>query len=59
MFKRKNITKLNSQSAQYKKKLTKIILKKKKKNYVRKHRSNPQYFKGKKLQSENFNQLKI
>jgi hypothetical protein len=56
MFKRKNITKLNSQSAQYKKKLTKIILKK---NYVRKHRSNPQYFKGKKLQSEIFNQLNI
>jgi glycerol-3-phosphate dehydrogenase len=45
-----------------KKKLTNIILKKKKrkkKNYVKKHRSNPRYFKGKKLQSEIFNQLNI
>jgi len=44
------------------KKSTNIILKNKKikyKNYVRKHRSNAQYFKGKKLQSEIFNQLNI
>jgi hypothetical protein len=59
---KKNITKLNFQSAQYKKKLTNIILKnkkRKKKKYVEKHRSNSQYFKGKKLQSEIFNQLNI
>ena len=44
------------------KKLTNIILKNKKikqKNYMGKHRSNPQYFKGKKLQSEIFNQFNI
>ena len=43
------------------KKSTNIILKnkKKQKNYVKKHRSNPQYFKGKKLQSKIFNQLNI
>ena len=59
---KKKITKLNSQSAQYKKKSTNIILKNKKikqKNYVGKHRSNPKYFKGKKLQSRIFNQLNI
>jgi hypothetical protein len=40
--------------------LTNIILKnKKKKKYVGKHRSNLQYFKGKKLQSKIFNQLNI
>jgi len=47
---KKKITKLNFQSAQYKKKSTNIILKNKKiknKNYVGKHRSNPQYFKEK------------
>ena len=44
------------------KKSTNIILKNKKikqKNYVEKHRSNPQYLKGKKLQSKIFNQLNI
>jgi hypothetical protein len=30
-----------------------------KKNYIKKHRSNLRYFKGKKLQSEIFNQLNI
>ena len=47
---KKTITKLNSQSAQYKKKSFNIILKNKKikqKNYVGKLRSNPQYLKGK------------
>ena len=47
---KKKITKLNSQSAQYKKKSTNIILKNKEikqKNYVEKHRNNPQYFKEK------------
>ena len=46
---RKNITKLNSQPAQYKKKSTKTILEKKiiKKNYVGKHYNNPQFFKKK------------
>jgi hypothetical protein len=53
----KKIRKLNSQSAQYKKKSTNIILKKK--NYIEKHRSNPKYFKRKKLQSRIFNQLNI
>jgi hypothetical protein len=33
--------------------------KRKKKNHVGKHRRNSQYFKGKKLQSEIFNQLNI
>ena len=57
---KKTITKLNSQSAQYKKKIDKYNFKKiKQKNYVGKHRSNPQYFKEKKLQSEIFNQLNI
>ena len=45
---KKKITKLNSQSAQYLKKSTNIILKNKEikqKNYVEKYRSNPQYFK--------------
>ena len=59
---KKKITKLNSQSAQYKTKSTNIILKNKKikqKNYVGKHRNNPKYFKGKKLQSIIFNQLNI
>jgi hypothetical protein len=45
-----------------KKKSTNIILKNKKikkKNYVKKNRRNPQYFKEKKLQSENFNQVNI
>ena len=44
------------------KKTTNIILKKKKikqKKYVGKHRRNPQYFKGKQLQSAIFNQLNI
>ena len=43
-------------------KSTNIILKNKKikqKNHVGKHSSNPQYFKGKKLESEIFNQLNI
>ena len=59
---KKTITKLNSQLAQYKKKSFNIILKNKKikqKNYVGKLRSNPQYFKGKKLQNKIFNQLTI
>ena len=59
---KKKITKLNSQSVQYKKKSTNIILRNKKikqKNYVGKHCRNPQYFKEKKLQSEIFNQLNI
>jgi hypothetical protein len=45
-----------------KKKSTNIILKNKKikkKNYVKKNRRNPQYFKEKKLQSEIFNQVNI
>jgi hypothetical protein len=45
-----------------KKKSANIILKNKKikkKNYVKKNRRNPQYFKEKKLQSENFNQVNI
>ena len=49
---KKKITKPNSQSAQYEKKSTNIILKNKEikqKNYVKKHRSNSQYFKEKKL----------
>ena len=48
-------TKFSISSILKKIKLTKIILK----NHVGKHRSNPQYFKGKKLQSEIFNQLNI
>ena len=43
-------------------KSTNIILKNQKikqKNHMEKHHSNPQYFKGKKLQRENFNQLNI
>jgi hypothetical protein len=54
---KKEITKLNSQSAQYKKKSTNIILKNKKikkKNYVEKHCSNSQYYKGKKITKRNF-----
>ena len=53
---KKKITKLNSQSVQYKKKSTNIILRNKKikqKNYVEKHRSNPQYFK-KKITKQKF-----
>ena len=44
---KKKITKLNSQSDPYYKKSKNIILKNKEikqKNYVEKHRSNPQYF---------------
>ena len=48
-------TKFSISSILKKIKLTKIILK----NHVGKHRSNPQYFKRKKLQSEIFNQLNI
>ena len=54
---KKKITKLYSQSAQYKNNSTNIILKNKKikqKNYVGKHRSNSQYFKGKKITKQNF-----
>ena len=57
---KKEITKLNSQSAQYKKKSTNIILKNKKikkKNYVEKHRSNSQYFKEKNYKEKFLNML--
>ena len=60
---KKKITKLNLNQLNIKKiKSANIILKNKKikqKNYVGKLRSNPQYFKGKKLQNKIFNQLTI
>jgi hypothetical protein len=57
ILKKKNY-KVKFLTSSIKKKSTNIILKNKKikkKNYVEKHRSNAQYFKGKKLQSEIFN----
>jgi hypothetical protein len=62
VLKKKNYKTKFSISSILKKKSTNIILKNKKiklKNYLGKHRSNPRYFKGKKLQSEIFNQINI
>ena len=61
LMKKKYKTKFSISSI-LKKKSTNIILKNKEikqKNYVEKHRSNPPYFKEKKLQSKNFNHVNI
>jgi len=61
VLKKNNYKTKFSISSILKKKSTNIILKNKEikyKNYMEKHRSNPQYFK-KKLQNKNFNQVNI
>ena len=62
VLKKKNYKTKFSISSILKNKSINIILKNKEikqKNYVEKHRSNPQYFKEKKLQSKNFNPVNI